>query len=58
MENSAYEQPSLIGSCYTGGHDHTAVIGVLLAHQRLLGMNVLDLDDLVETGTKLSGKFK
>lgn len=36
VENSAYEQFSLIGSCYTGACNHKAIICVLLAHQRLL----------------------
>ena len=50
VENSAYEQLSLIGSCYTGGCDHTAIICVLLAHQRSLWMDVLYPDDLKGNG--------
>lgn len=51
----AYEQFSLIGSCYTGGCDHTTIIYVLLAHQRSLWMNVLYLDDLEGEGIQYSG---
>lgn len=46
VENTAYEQFSLIGSCYTGACDHMAIICVLLAHQRSFRMNVLNPDDL------------
>ena len=54
MENAANKQLFTIGSCYTGAHDHLAVIGVHPGHQRLIGVDVLDTDDLEkERGNRL-----
>lgn len=52
MEHSANEQLPPIGSCYGGANDHMAVVRVHLGQHRLIGMNVLDSDDLIKTKHK------
>lgn len=47
--HSADEQLPFIRSCYGGADDYLAVISVHLSHRWLIGMNVLDPDDLKET---------
>lgn len=58
VENRANEQLSLKGSRYRRGHDHMAVVGVLLAHHWVLRVNVFDPDHLEETQMHLSGDLE
>lgn len=46
MENAANEQLSPVGSRHRRAGDHLTVVCVHLSHRRLIGMNVLDADDL------------
>lgn len=49
VEHRANEQLPPIGSCYRGANEHMAVVSVHLSHHWVIGMNVLDLDDLKKT---------
>lgn len=46
MEHGANQQLSTIDRCYTGAYDHLAVVSVDLSHHWLIGVNVLDTNDL------------
>lgn len=46
MEHGANQQLATIDRCYTGAYDHLAVVSVDLSHHWLIGVNVLDTNDL------------
>lgn len=46
MVHGANQQLSTIDRCHTGAYNHLAVVSVDLSHHWLIGVNVLDTNDL------------